>query len=183
MDSDSTPTQRVGLLCGASPNQSHMRLFIDDSVGTVKLDVTGAATAFDTTWRPIAFTCDASHNYVSYANGAVDLSGTYASGGTFNSALRTTIGAITTSSGTGSFYGGAIAHVATWTRVLSAQEVKSLSNGLLPSHLGPTHYWPLWGVDSPEPDLVSGGVDGTLTGTTQGAGGPPVGLSLLRLAA
>lgn len=76
-----------------------------------------------------------------------------------------------------------VAHAAGWNRKLAVQEVKALANGLLPSHLGPVHFFPLWGVDSPEPDIgTATHPSAVMVGTTQPAAGPPVGLSLLRLA-
>lgn len=72
---------------------------------------------------------------------------------------------------TQAFFSGQIAEVALWKRVLSANEFASLSAGLPASHLAPDHYWPLFGADSPEPDI--GNVThatGSLTGTTAAAG-------------
>lgn len=74
------------------------------------------------------------------------------------------------------FLNGSVAELAIWTRTLSAKEIAALGKGLPPSFLAPLHYWPLWGVDSPEPDLGSGThVGGSLTNSpTKGTGGPPI---------
>ncbi len=78
-------------------------------------------------------------------------------------------------------FNGSIQHVAYWSRALAAHEVVSLASGALPSHFAPDHYWPLWGADSPEPDVgVGTHVTGTLTGTAFVAG-PRVGISLFGL--
>jgi len=79
---------------------------------------------------------------------------------------------------------GSLGQWASWTRKLSAQEAKSLASGLTPSHLGPTHYWQIAGIDSPEPDVGIGThVAQTVVGSPSAVSGPPVGLSLLKLAA
>jgi len=69
-------------------------------------------------------------------------------------------------------YGGSIGHVFLSSSAITARQIKSLANGLLPSHFGFDHYWPLWG-DSPEIDLGQAAHSaGTLTGTTSVSGGP-----------
>lgn len=145
---------------------------------------TTSAVVFNSVWRHVCVTQNAANGLGIYIDGSLDkgfgrTALSNAAGQTFNTA---TWGALRRNT-TAGFYGGLLAHGATWSRVLSAQEVAALANGQLPPALGPAHYWPLWGVDSPEPDLVSAGTDGTLTGTSQAAGGPPVGLSLLEIAA
>ncbi len=81
----------------------------------------------------------------------------------------------------GARWNGSLAHVAYWSRALSAHEVVGLAAGMLPSHLGPDHYWPLWGADSPEFDQgLAAHVSGTLTGTARVID-PRVGISLFGL--
>ncbi len=148
-------TQGWGVLCGTSPNQAKLRLFIEDSAGAVKLDVTGTITAFEATvWHHILFTHDGSRNYRSYVDGAADLSGTYTSAGTYRTSEHTTFGALTRS-GVGNFYQGTIAHVATWRRALTVGEVQGLAAGIYPTAFQPAHYWPMLGF-FPEPDFGFG---------------------------
>ena len=79
-----------------------------------------------------------------------------------------------------SFWAGSIAHAASWSRTLAAQEAKELANGLLPSHLGPLHYWTLFGVDSPEPDIGTGTHNTSVMGNAPSfIAGPPSSLDLL----
>lgn len=133
---------------------------------------TSTAVICDSTWHHVAVTFDGSGNWVMYVDGVSDKTGHTVFG---NLSLdRATLGALRRST-TGNWFAGGLAHWATWTRTLAAQEIVSLHNGMLPSLLGPTHYWPLWGADSPEPDLGNGTHGaGTLTGTgfVSGVGQP-----------
>ena len=144
--------------------------------------ITGTLTAADGTWHHIAVTQDSSNNIALFVDGTADTTGARTAlsntpGQVFNTA---TLGAVVRNT-TSSFFSGTMAHVATWSRQLSAAEIKTLAAGVPPSLLGPDHYWPLWGTDSPEPDIgTATHVTGTLTGTTA-ATGSPVGLGLLLL--
>jgi Concanavalin A-like lectin/glucanases superfamily len=157
-----------GLGSKASVSLSGVRLFIKDSAGITQVDSTGSITAFDNTWHHLVYSQNASGGWKTYVDGVQDLSATYTAALTPNDL---TLGALVRST-TANFLNGSLAHVATWNRQFSAGEVMSLAAGLLPSHLGPSHYWPLWGNDSPEPDLgVAAHTSGTLTGTASSAGG------------
>lgn len=187
--SESNPTNTRPLfffsLSGSSPHTTGHQLEIEVASGS-SVDVFQSSVDIATsTWRHVAFRQDASNNMELWADGAVDGTKTRTSfsNSTGQTLTQAFLGASRLST-LGNTYPGTLAHWATWTRHLSDAEMKALANGLLPSHLGPTHYWPLWGVDSPEADIGTGThVTGTLTGTTQGTGGPPVALSLLGLAA
>jgi hypothetical protein len=152
------------------------------SIGGVDVAIS-TGVFFDSTWHHLGLTQNASNLITIYLDGVQDSTFTRTSLSNSSGQNPPTVrwGASRLAASTGNLYAGSLAHGATWARQLSAAEIKSLANGLLPSHLGPAHYWPMWGGDSPEPDLVSGGTDGTLTGTTKTAGGPPVGPSLLSL--
>jgi hypothetical protein len=118
-----------------------------------------------------------------YVDGAADSSGTRTALSNSNSQTfnTTNIGVLVRNT-TSNFYSGTISEVATWTRTLSQGEVTSLASGLPASHLAPAHYWPLWGVDSPEPDIgTAAHTTGTLTGTTA-VDGARVGKELLTTA-
>lgn len=68
---------------------------------------------------------------------------------------------------------GSMAHVAIYTRRLTADEIVSLAGRAFPSLVAPgalQDFWPLWGVSDPEPNLA-GGTAGTLT-SVDAADGP-----------
>lgn len=151
---------------------------INNTSGTNVLTQDSNTSVFDSTWHHCGFTMDASGNWVMYIGGASDKSGAAVNGACTPN--RAAIGELVRS-GTGNFFSGSIAHLATWTRTLTAGEMASLAAGLPPTHIGALHYWPLWGKDSPEPDLGTGThTTGTVTGTTVPTTNPPVGPYLIR---
>jgi hypothetical protein len=161
--SASQPLFGLGLASGT------IRVFLRNDANSTLLNVTLTASVLDGNPHHVCYTQDASGNYVFYADGGVDHSGSHSTTGTLT-VDRATIFALGRGSGTtivsGTPFAGTMWEVATWTRQLAAAEVASLANGLPASHLGPSHYWPLWGVDSPEPDIGIGShVAGTLNGT------------------
>lgn len=120
--------------------------------------LTGANVVFDNTWHHVVVTQAASSSVLHlYTDGTLDsnLSRTSLSNASGQAFTSLAFGALSRATVSG-FYGGKLAGVALWTRTLSAKEAASLGAGLPASHLGPTHYWPLWGVDSPEPDIGNG---------------------------
>jgi len=153
------------------------------SAGSVDVAIS-SGVFFDSSWHHLGLTQNASNLITIYRDGVQDSTFTRTANSNSSGQSMPTVrwGASQLNASTGNLYGGTLSDGATWTRQLSAAEIKSLADGMRPSQLGPAHYWPLWGADSPEPDLVSAGIDGILTGTARGAGGPPVGLSMLRLA-
>jgi len=77
------------------------------------------------------------------------------------------------------YFNGNLADAAIWNVVLSALEIAALAKGRRPSQVRPLSrvgYWPLDGLQSPEPDLSGNRNNGTLTGTSL-AFGPPIGPS------
>lgn len=69
---------------------------------------------------------------------------------------------------------GRLAHAAIWSAQLDDAEVVSLAQGICPLLVRPGSlecYWPLFGNDSPEPELV-GRFEGTITGTVTKADQP-----------
>lgn len=161
------------LMSLATTSLTAVRVFIKSTTTTILDDVHG--TAFDNTWHHIGFAQSNAGAFVRYLDGASTNSGSYTGTSSPNDVA---FGALVRNTTT-NFFPGSLAHIATWNRQLSAQEMASLANGILPSRLAPTHYWPLWGADSPEPDLVSAGTDGTLTGTALASGGPPTSIYLI----
>lgn len=136
-------------------NGSKVGLFIRDDTNTTVLSVDSTATPWNGTWRHIALTMDASRNYQLYVDGSTDVSGTI-SAGTFSSPNTKAIAALVRMIVTNTVDAN-IGDVATWTRVLSAGEVAALARGARPS-MFPTslnRFWPVFGIDSPEIELVA----------------------------
>lgn len=62
---------------------------------------------------------------------------------------------------------GRLASVAIWNVILTVGEIEALAKGTSPASIRPLNlvfHPPLWGVASPEPNLVAGGNNGTVTG-------------------
>lgn len=79
------------------------------------------------------------------------------------------------SQGTSNLWFGRMADVALYSVALTAGEIKGLSLGVRPRQIRPVNifrYYPLDGIQSPEPDLSGKRFNGTLTGTAL-AFGPP----------
>jgi hypothetical protein len=71
---------------------------------------------------------------------------------------------------------GFLADPAIWNAKLTAAEVSALANGARPGTIRSASlagWWPLGGLQSPEPDLSGNANNGTLTGTNP-AFGPPI---------
>lgn len=76
----------------------------------------------------------------------------------------------------GRILNGSLADIAFWNVDLTAAEATALANGARPSQIRPKSlagWWPLTGLQSPEPDLSGSKNNGTVTGTTP-AFGPPL---------
>jgi hypothetical protein len=122
-------------------------------------------------WYHLALTYDSVNGLTGYVNGAVD--GTHAANG-----LLATAGLTLRFGGGdagGNSFSGRIAQVAEWNVVLTPTEIMALSNGTLPSQVRQTAlagYWPLDGIESPEPDFSGNANNGTVTGTGKAAGAP-----------
>jgi hypothetical protein len=142
--------------------------------GGTSYDGTGSQVC-GTGWNHVAVTINStSLVIVSYLNGVVD----FTSSGAFNTndGNGTKALEIGGDGGGGHLYGGTIADVAVWNAVLSSAEVIALSKGARPHTIRPLSlvaFWPLDGLQSPEPDLSGGVFNGTLTGTAK-AFGPPL---------
>lgn len=140
-----------------------------DAGGGSVLNQRTTAVLWDSTWHHFIYTQDGSGNWAFYVEGALDKSGSFATSAT--TINRLTLGEFRGGS-TQKPFAGKLAEVGVWHREISAGEAASLGNGLPASFLAPTHYWPLWGIDSPEPDIGGGThTAGTLTGTTAATGG------------
>ena len=81
-------------------------------------------------------------------------------------------------SGFQNHFDGAIGECAVWQGIaLTANEFAMLAAGFSPIRVRPENlflYWPLWGIDDPEPDFSGNGRNGTLRGAPGGRDNPPV---------
>jgi len=133
----------------------------------------GATGNSNNVWIHAAVTVDASGNAVIYRNGVSDGTNT---GITWNplGSHSAEIGADFLS-GDARFMQGYIADVAVWNINLSALEALALARGARPWTIRSANlkgWWPLDGLQSPEPDLSGNANNGTLTGTAL-VFGPP----------
>jgi hypothetical protein len=111
-----------------------------------------------------------------FINGANKTSNTATLTNNFSGSTKTSIGVFNGSSLSG-YNNGTIADCAIWNVILTDAEVLALANGARPSTIRPLSlvgWWPLDGLQSPEPDL-SGFVNNmTLTNSPAAAAGPPL---------
>lgn len=110
-----------------------------------------------------------------YFNGVLGASSTDAIG-PINNSVAASIGAINTGSIV-NFSMATFAHAAVWNTNLTAGEISALAKGVLPLSIRPLSlrgYWPLDGLQSPEPDFSGNGNNGTLPNGSTPAAGPPV---------
>lgn len=134
---------------------NNCRFLLVDVGGVTRVNMLiSTATVMDSTPHHVAVTWDSSANWVVYVDGVNDHSGSTSSAVSIGT-TRATFGCFRRSTNS-DFLNGSLWDWARWSRALSAKEILSLANGLPPSHLGPDHYWPLWGLDSPEPDIGNG---------------------------
>ncbi len=134
-----------------------------------------SATVFDNTWHHWALVVT-NHTYFVYVDGVLDGSGNITSTQTGAGPLgHGTIGALGRTT-PGNFFTGQIAHLAHWRNtVLSAEQIRMLARGHLPSQYDPTNYWPLTGPEgNTAPSLGKRHNHGTLVGTTLTGDNPPV---------
>jgi hypothetical protein len=87
---------------------------------------------------------------------------------------RTTIGRLSRTAPL-HYQNGRLAHTAIWSVALSDAEILALSKGASPAQIQPASlvsYTPLWGLHSPEIDLVKNSATWTVTGATQANDAP-----------
>ncbi len=128
----------------------------NDAGGTSQIaSVSTALTVMDSTWHHFIYAQDASGHWQVYVDGVADgtAHGTYTTGTTTIDRLGIGLARRNTEA---NFFAGDIAEVAVFHRQLSAVEAVHLASGSPASELGPDHYWPIWGADSPEPDIGNG---------------------------
>ena len=148
-----------------------MALYYIDNGGVSRNYDPGNTTISTNVWSHLAFVIPASGKGEGYINAVLDAQCTIAGTGI------TTISASTCFGGDnhGAFFAGRLADAAIWNVNLLLPELKALANGARPWTIRPGNlvgYWPLDGLQSPEPDLTGNKNNGTLTGTAA-ASGPP----------
>ena len=139
-----------------------------------------SSTVTTGTWYHVAGTyvptSGGNGNWALYVNGISVATATNTQGPE-HSAEPPAIGAAIFSGAPQRFLNGRAADAAGWNVVLSAGEIAALANGARPNTIRPTAlqgWWPLDGLQSPEPDLSGKATNGTVTGTALAPGGPPV---------
>jgi hypothetical protein len=151
--------------CRSADASSHFSVF---PFGSAVVD--SGVSISTSVWSHIAVTTDGSNNWSFYINGI------------FQSTVnRVSVAPTDTQCGIGGngfseFYAGLSADVAMWSVALSALEIKALANGARAYTIRRSallSYWPLGGLQSPEPDLSGKANNGILTGTNP-AFGPPL---------
>jgi hypothetical protein len=134
-----------------------------------------APTGFvNNTWNHAAQVGDGSASQ-GYLNGATN-------GATFGTGTLAplTTASITWTTGTDTANDnlvGSTADIAIWQAALTASEIKALSLGARPNTIRSTAlllWWPLDGLQSPEPDLSGNAHNGTVNGAAAPAFGPPI---------
>lgn len=141
------------------------------SSGIAVIGSSSATFAANTWYRGVA-------TYASGGGWAIYATGASPSSGTMVEALTNTPLQIGNQTNFSESWSGALADVAVWNVVLSAAEAASLVQGARPFTIRPKSligYWPVDGLQSPEPDLSGNANNGTLTGTAL-APGPPFAL-------
>lgn len=126
----------------------------------------GASSLPAATWSHVGCSCPgASGTSKMFVNGVVDGSAAAAGGAPVSVVDQAVIGAQLPSI-TNNPFPGSIACLAYWSAQIPDSWFAAMAAGALPSLFGPDHFWPLWGMDSPEPDIgMATHVAGTLTGT------------------
>ena len=124
-------------------------------------------------WHHVAFTYDSVAGGIVYLDGVQD--GTDVAVGTIaTSTNNSSIG--------NSYWGGltkgltgSLADVAVWNLALKTGEISALSKGARPGRIRANAriaWWPLDGIQSPEPDLSGNKLNGTVNGTAKSSGPP-----------
>lgn len=138
------------------------------NLNSIALSTSGISTGV---WQHIAAVFASASDRRAYANGGNK--GTEATSKTPAGIARTRAGV---TAGGNNQMGGSGAELAAWSVALSDAEVAVLATGISPYEVQRANliaYWPLIGVDSPEPDVV-GAFPLTLTGTPTQSAHPSV---------
>lgn len=148
-----------------------LRLRAEEAGAAHNADISG--NTGPSTWVHVAGVIESATSRTPYLNGIAGATGTDSR----NPALaETTVG-----TGSGQERGfantGHLAEAAIWSVGLSAAEIAALAAGVPPRLIRPESlwgYWPIWGVDSPEPDLSGNQRSLTVTGTLTRSNHAPI---------
>jgi hypothetical protein len=126
------------------------------------------------TWHMFGISYDTTNGAVGYTDGSADGTDIAKGSPTALSSPSCHIGENPDINGRG--YEGRIGDIALWTAALTAAEHKALSQGARPYQIRSGSlkgWWPIDGMQSPEPDLSGFKNNGTLNGTPTLVTGPP----------
>lgn len=143
------------------------------SVDGIATSAVANANAVVNTWYHVALVHVAATNVTTLFINGVAQTTTATAASSVSGANAVTIGV--TSTETSRFLAGNMADAAIWSLALTANELLGLANGARPYQIRPANllrWWPLDGIQSPEPDLSGGAFNGTLTWTAL-VFGPP----------
>jgi hypothetical protein len=181
----SSSTNTVALVvCGINGVSTYSGVFLDSSTSKVDAQTNVSGVSFSQAVSASGATVGVwAHCAATFTNSTITA---YLNGGNSGSGANTVnppsgytvanAGARDANSSTANFLAGSIADTAIWTVALTASEISALANGARPNTIRPANlifWWPLGGIQSPEPDLSGKANNGTLTGTAP-AFGPPI---------
>ena len=170
---DSTKSQDLVCITDTAGDQNYFQLTANSATKVVAVarDSAPANTATTTTnwsvntWHHACGVFESSTSRLAYLDGGGV--GTNENNRTPAGLDVVSIGRLSRASAT-NYMSGRIAHAAIWNAALGADEVVSLARGFVPWMIRPESlvaYWPIWGNQSPEPDII-GGANATVTGAT-----------------
>jgi hypothetical protein len=137
-------------------------------------NLAGALWSYDT-WHHVMAVVSATDSRALYLDGGGKVTSSVDKTVTID---EITIGARTISSAT-NYMLGRLAHAAVWAAALTDEEVAALAAGASPLDVRPSSllgYWPLWGLHSPELDML-GATQLTVAGTPTQADCAPLGVT------
>lgn len=174
----------IGTRCGAANLGPQFRFDGSGNLQFSRNNVLVIATSSGITLSNSAFKlCAVTYDQVNCIFYYGDASGVQTSTTATNLGLSTntngyTIGASCTNNSdvaSTQWFSGPLADVAVWNVILTTSEITALCRGARPSRVRPLSllsWWPLDGLQSPEPDLSGNAHNGTLTGTASALGPP-----------
>lgn len=157
-------------------NSNQARIYFTSGSATYH-GIEGGTTLSANTWYHLSATYDGS-TLLLYVNGVQEASPLSTSATPDSTGGNLNIGCLYTDTGgaTNEPFGGNIADVALWNVALTVNELLSLAKGTRPWKIRKSSLkgvWPLFGLQSPEPDYSGNINSGALTGTGA-ANGPPI---------